>query len=148
MSTLIVETLQDSLTQDIDFTLTQRVEIAAFIPYIYFHNVSGAVFTFEIERSDVVVFSQDFTSEQIKLSVGADFAHVFYPIVPANPVQIEAGSYRFRIKRKSGYLAGQNFIGWIKQYQDIQNEMSYNPVDDGQNSYAIRFKKYREGIKV
>lgn len=133
--------------QDIDFKLP-RVHIAAFIPYIYYQNVTGATFTFEIERDLQIVFSQDFTSEDVKNSVNGVFAHVFYPIVPTNPVQLEAGSYKFRIKRKSGYLAGSNYIGWIKQYQDMQNEMAYIPIDDTSNTFAIRFKEYREGIKI
>lgn len=147
MSILLVETLQTELVQDIDFEGEKRVEIAAFIPYIYFHNVTGAVFTFEIERDTEIIFSQDFTSEEIRLVTG-NYAHVFYPIIPINPVQIEAGSYKFRIKAKSGYLAGEQFIGWIKQYVDVQNEMSYTPIDDSQNTFAIRFKKYREGITI
>jgi len=147
MSILLVETLQDSLSQEISFNLENRAEIAAFIPYLYFHNVSGATFTFEIKKGLTVVFEQDFTSEEIRQSSG-DYAHVFYPIIPKNPVQIEAGSYMFTIKRKSNYLAADTFIGWIKQYYDIQNEMSYIPENDNQNSFAIRFKKYVEGIKI
>lgn len=147
MSILLVETLQTELVQDIDYEGETRVEIASFIPYIYFHNVTGAVFTFEIERDSEIIFSQDFTSEEIRLATG-NYAHVFFPIIPINPVQIEAGSYKFRIKAKSGYLAGEQFIGWIKQYVDVQNEMSYTPTDDSQNTFAIRFKKYREGIKI
>ena len=145
MSILLVETLQTELVQDIDYEGETRVEIAAFIPYIYFHNVTGAVFTFKIERDSEIIFTQDFTSEEIRLVTG-NYAHVFYPIIPINPVQIEAGSYKFKIKAKSGYLAGEQFIGWIKQYVDVQNEMSYTPIDDSQNTFAIRFKKYREGI--
>lgn len=147
MSILLVETLQTELVQDIDYEGETRVEIAAFIPYIYFHNVTGAVFTFEIERDSEIIFTQDFTSEEIRLVTG-NYAHVFYSIIPINPVQIEAGSYKFRIKAKSGYLAGEQFIGWIKQYVDVQNEMSYTPIDDSQNTFAIRFKKYREGITI
>jgi hypothetical protein len=147
MSILLVETLQDSLSQEIDFTLDERVEIAAFIPYIYFHNVTGAVFTFELKRDSDVIFEQDFTSEQVKEASG-DYAHVFYPIIPINPVQLENGSYTFTIKRKSGYLAGASFIGWIKQYVDVQNEMSYTPESSASNTFAIRFKKFREGIKI
>jgi hypothetical protein len=148
MSVLLVETLQDELVQDIDFTETQRVEIAAFIPYIYFHNVTGAVFTFEIEKNSEIVFSQDFSSEDIRNSVNASYAHVFYPIIPVNPVQLDEASYKFRIKRKSGYLAGSEFIGWVKQYVDVQNIMSYTPTDDSENTFAIRFKRLREGITV
>ena len=147
MSILLVETLQSELSQDISFTGENRAEIAAFLPYLYIHNVSGATFTFEIVRDNATIFLQDFTSEEIAQEVGGVYAHVFYPIVPVNPVQIEPGSYKFKIKAKSGYLPGESFLGWCKQYNDIQNEMSYTPSSDSDNSLAIRFKIYREGIK-
>ncbi len=147
MSVLLVETLQTSLSQEIDYTGESRVEIAAFYPYVYFHNVTGAVFTFEIKQGATVVFEQDFTSEEIRAASG-DYAHVFFPIIPDFPVQLEEGSYTFSIKAKSGYTAGATFIGWIKQYQDIQNEMSYTPSSSASNTYALRFKKYIEGITI
>ena len=147
MSLVLVETLQTELSQNITFSGEDRVEIAAFVPYLYIHNVSGATFTFEILRDSSSIFSQDFTSEEINQAVNGYYAHVFYPIVPLNPVQIEPGDYVFKIKTKTGYLAGSNFIGWCKQYYDTQNEMSYTPTSDEELTYAIRFKIYREGIK-
>lgn len=148
MSTLLVQTLNDKLEQEIEYSGTNRALMASFVPYLYIHNVSGATFKFEIERNSNVIFSQEFTSEQINLSVGGVYAHVFYPIVPTNPVQLEAGIYKFRIEAVSGYVAGPSFIGWIQQHQDTQNEMDYIPIDDSQLSFAIRFKKYQEGIKI
>lgn len=148
MSTLLVETLYDKLEQEIEYNGEKRVLMAAFIPYLYFHNVSGATFAFEIERNSTVIFSQQFTSEQIALAVGAQYAHVFYPIVPSNPVQLEAATYKFRIKVISGYVIGESFLGWIRQYQDTQNEMSYTPTVADEITYAIRFKEYQEGIKI
>jgi hypothetical protein len=147
MSVLLVETLQDELSQNISFTGEDRIEIAAFLPYFYVHNVSGATFTFEIQGDSGTIFAQDFTSEEISQAVNGQYAHVFYPIIPANPVQLQPGSYTFKIKSKSGYVASDRFLGWIKQYNDIQNAMSYSPTSDRQNSFAIRFKIYREGIK-
>jgi hypothetical protein len=148
MSTLLVRTLYDKLEQEIEYTGTNRALMAAFIPYLYIHNVTGATFRFEIERNASVIFSQEFTSEEINLAVGGVYAHVFYPIVPTNPVQLEAGIYKFRIEVVSGYVAGSSFIGWIQQHQDTQNVMDYIPEDDSQLSFAIRFKQYQKGIKI
>lgn len=148
MSTLLVQTLYTQLEQEIEYTGENRVLMAAFIPYLYFHNVTGATFRFEIERDSSVIFSQEFTSSDISASVGGQYAHVFYPIVPTNPVQLEAAVYTFRILAVSGYTAGASFIGWIQQYQDTQNSMDYIPKDDSQISFAIRFKQYQEGINL
>lgn len=148
MSTLLVQTLYTQLEQEIEYTGENRAVMAAFIPYLYFHNVTGATFRFEIERDSVVIFSQEFTSAQIVSAAGGQYAHVFYPIVPTNPVQLEAGVYKFRILAVSGYTAGLSFIGWIQQHQDTQNAMDYTPTDDSQLSFAIRFKQYQEGINI
>lgn len=148
MSTLLVQTLYTQLEQEIEYTGENRAIMAAFIPYLYFHNVTGATFRFEIERDSSVIFSQEFTSEDISTAVGGSYAHVFFPIVPTNPVQLEAAVYTFRIVAVSGYTAGASFIGWIQQHQDTQNAMDYTPTDDSQLSYAIRFKQYQEGINI
>lgn len=147
MSQFLVVTLQNSLSQEIEFTNEERVEIAGFYPYIYFHNVEDATFTFKIERNSVTVFEQDFTADEIR-DFSGDYAHIFLPIIPLHPVQIEKGVYNFSINANEGYQASETFIGWIKQYQDIQNEMSYTPINDTQNTFAIRFKRYIEGIRV
>lgn len=148
MSTLLVQTLYTQLEQEIEYTGENRVLMAAFIPYLYFHNVTGATFRFEIERDSSIIFSQEFTSSEIATAVGGQYAHVFYPIVPTNPVQLEAAVYTFRILAVSGYAAGASFIGWIQQHQDTQNAMDYTPTDDSQLSFAIRFKQYQEGINI
>lgn len=148
MSTLLVQTLYTELEQEIEYTGDNRVLMSAFIPYLYFHNVTGATFRFEVEKNSTVIFSQEFTSEEIVLAVGGVYAHVFYPIVPTNPVQLEAAIYKFRIVAVSGYTAGASFIGWIQQHQDTQNLMNYVPTTSDKLSFAIRFKSYKEGIKI
>jgi len=148
MSTLLVQTLYTKLEQEIEYTGENRVLVAAFVPYLYFHNVTGATFRFELERDSEVVFSQEFTSEDISGAVNGQYAHVFYPIVPTNPVQLEAAVYTFRILAVSGYTAGSSFIGWIQQHQDTQNVMDYVPTTSDKLSFAIRFKQYQEGIKI
>ena len=150
MSQLLVETLTTELSQEINYDSDERCSIACFIPYIYFHNAVGS-FTFEIESDYGVIFSKSFTAQDIKDSIPstANYAHVFYPIIPTNPVQIERGSFTFRLIAGAGYSVTQSsFIGWIKQHEDIQNRMSYNPASDNENTFAIRFKMYKEGINA
>ena len=148
MSTLLVETLTTELSQDIAYDSDERCSIACFIPYLYFHNAVGS-FTFEVESELGVIFSKTFTASDIKASIPTsnNYAHVFYPIIPTNPVQIQKGSFTFRLIAGSGYSVTQSsFIGWIKQHEDIQNRMSYNPASDNDNTFAIRFKMYKESI--
>ena len=146
---LVVETLKDELYQDINYD-GERVSIGAFIPYLYCHNVSGT-FTFEVESLTETILSQSFTISEIKtaLNTTENYFHVYFPIMPVNPMQLESGAYRFKLIAPGGYSATQNsFIGWIQQHEDLQNVMDYEPSNDSENSFCIRFKVYKEGINV
>lgn len=146
---LLVETLKTQFSQIINYE-GERVSIGAFIPYLYCHNVSGT-FTFEVESNSETIFSQNFSIDEIKTSLNTsnNYFHVFYPIVPINPVQLETGQYTFKLIAPIGYMPNQSsFIGWVKQHEDIQNKMDYIPSNDRQNTFAIRFKAYKEGINV
>jgi hypothetical protein len=149
MTTLLVQKLYSELSQEVTFDLNERVHIGSIIPYIYLHNAPAGTFTFEMTGPNGAVFSKSFTSSDIKtaLSTTDNYAHVYYAISPTNPVQIEKGAYTFTLTA-SGYTPTESsFIGWIQQHENIQNEMSYDPIDDEQNSLCIRYKSYREGIR-
>lgn len=106
-------------------------------------------FTLEMTGPNGVVVSGSFTSIDIKsaISTNDNYAHVFYPIIPITPIQIEKGSFTIKLI-SSGYSPTESsFLAWIQQHENIQNEMSYIPADDTGNSFAVRFKSYKEGIK-
>ena len=93
MSTLLVETLNTSLEQEIRLESEFRYSIGAIIPYLYLHNSPAGTFTLSIiNEDDETVFSQVFTSVLIKTALGTalDYAHVFYPIIPSDPIQLDA----------------------------------------------------------
>ncbi len=145
MTTLLVDKLGTSLEQNITVTGTERVHIAAFIPYIYVYNNPAGTFTFQLIKSSVVIFSQSFTSADIKTSVGTanNYIHSFYPIVPTVLVQMLAGNYTVKIT-SSGYTATEaSYLGWIRQHENIQNEIDYTPTSDRKNPLAIRIKTYK-----
>ena len=149
MTTLFVATLEDELIQEIKYNLEERLHVGAFIPYLYVHNASADFFTFELSNTDGVLFEKNFTVSEMKESLGTtdNYFHVFYPIIPVNPIQLEKGEYSVRLIPGTNYTQdGSSFIGWIKQFENIQNEMDYVPLDDNSNSYAIRYKCYKEGI--
>lgn len=145
MTTLLVDKLGTSLEQNITVTGTERVHIAAFIPYLYVFNIPDGTFTFQLIKSSVVIFSQSFTSADIKTSVGTanNYIHSFYPIIPTVLVQMLAGNYTVKIT-SSGYTATEaSYLGWIRQHENIQNGIDYTPTSDRKNPLAIRIKTYK-----
>lgn len=151
MTTLLSKTLETSLSQEIRFSLSTRIHIAALIPYLFMFNAPAGTFTFELYSQDrtETVFTKTFDCDDIKtaLSTTDNYAHVFFPIIPTNPVQIEAGLYTISITA-SGYTATVgSFLGWIQQHENIQNEMEYVPVNDEENPLAVRYKIYKEGVE-
>jgi hypothetical protein len=147
VSTLVCQTLNTELSQEINYNSSERLHIGCISPYLLLVNSPVGTFTLEMTGPNGVVFSKAFSSNDIKSSIGTvdDFAHVFYPVIPDYPIQIESGNYTIKLTA-SGYSAsGTSFIGWIQQHENIQNEMTYIPVDDSQNSFSIRFKSYKEG---
>jgi hypothetical protein len=150
VTTLLVETLNRELIQEIQYDLNERVHIAAFIPYLYIHNAAFDSITFELFNSGGdVLFSKETTLSEIKESIPTtdNYIHVFYPIIPTNPVQLEYGTYRLRMTATNYYPVSSSFIGWIKQFEDIQNEISYPVSGSNNNPLAIRYKLYKEGLR-
>jgi hypothetical protein len=153
VSTLLIETLDsvDPLTQQFRLSLDTRYVIGAFIPYLYMHNAPNGIFTFEILKSGITVFQKSFTSADIKASLNTtdDYAHVFYPVVPATPMILEKGEFTAKLQASGGYDHMANgFLAWIKQHEDLNNELDYTPSIDLQNPLALRLKILKQGIYV
>lgn len=148
MTTLVFQTLTDELSQEVFYHLERRMNIASFSPYLLMMNAPTGTFTFEVTGTNGVVVSEEFTSADIKAELDTvnDFAHIFYAIVPTSPVFLERGSYTIRISATGYSPSSTSFIGWIQQHENIQNVMTYTPLRDDQNSFAVRYKEYQEGI--
>ena len=145
MTTLLFKKLVTTLEQDLRYNSAKRCQIAAFIPYIYMHNSPSGTFIFELLNEDAeVIFSQSFDSAGIKQSLVTtnNYAHVFYPIVPTNPIQIERGLYTIKLSATGYTPSDSSYLGWIQQYENVQNVMDYVPASDAENSLAIRIKKW------
>jgi hypothetical protein len=149
MTTLLVGTLETELVQEINYNLIERVHVGAFIPYLYCHNAIADYFTFQLHGPDGLIFQKPFTISQLKTAIGttSNYFHIYYPIIPTSPVQLENGQYSVKIIAGTNYIQNANsFLGWVKQHENIQNQMDYAPIDDNSNSYAIRYKCYKEGV--
>lgn len=148
MTTLVVNPIGTGLEQEFTFNLNTRAHVGAFYPYLVMVSAPAGTFSVDLLKGLDVVFSKDFTSADIKMSLltSDDFAHAFYPVIPNDPVQLEIGTYTLRIS-SSGYTeTNTSYLAWAQQFEDIQNEMSYTPSGTEENSLAFRLKIYKEGI--
>lgn len=149
MTTLLVEKLINELSTTVNYSGEGRIHVGSIAPYLYLHNPSADYFTLKVIKDSVEIASVNATVSQIKSSFGAvdNFAHVFYPFITLNPIQIEKGTYIIKLIAGPNYVNNESsFMGWIKQHEDIQNETSYTPSDDSRNPLAYRMKIYKEGI--
>jgi len=146
MTTLLIETLYDQLEQEFTLSNEERYSIGCISPYLYMHNAPAGTFTLSIISGATTVFSQSFTSNDIKTAtyLTDDYAHVFFPIVPVNPLQLDAGTYKIRLSA-SGYTATGSFMGWIRQHEYLNNIITYTPEADDHNPLAFRIKVYKRG---
>jgi hypothetical protein len=147
VTTLLVETLKTELEQEIRLENSERYSIGAIIPYLYLHNAPSGTFTLEILSGATSLFSQSFTSVNIKTALGTtnNYGHVFYPIVPLNPVQLDAGTYKIKLSSVGYTVSGSSFLGWIRQHEDLNNKLDYVPASDSDNPLAIRLKVFKRG---
>ena len=145
MSTLLVQRLETELAQTLSYNMSGRCQVGGFYPYLYMHNAPSGTFTFELlNGDDDVIMTKVFTSADIKtsLSTSNNYAHVFYPIIPTNPIQIEYGNYTIKLSASGYSSSDSSYLGWVQQHENIQNIMDYTPAFDTQNSLAIRIKEY------
>ena len=146
---LLVETLETELSQDFTFSNESRYNIGAIIPYLYLHNAPSGTFQIELIKDSVTLYSETFTSSDIKASVPTvhNYVHIFYPIVPDHPIYLEKGSFTVKLSASGYSVSSSSFIGWIRQFEDLNNILDYIPADDGHNPLATRIKVYERGIK-
>lgn len=145
MTTLVCQTLETSLVQEIRLSKDVRYNIGSIAPYLYVHNVPSGTFTLSIKRAAATVFSQSFTSADIQDALGTaeNYMHVFFPIVPASPIQLDRGLYEV-VLSATGYTAtASSFIAWVQQHENLNNILDYTPSSDEQNPLALRLKVYR-----
>jgi hypothetical protein len=148
MTTLVCQTLVNSLEQRVNFNHNKRYHVGCISPYLLMVNSPAGTFTFKIFKNSTEIFSKNFNSNDIKASfeTSNDFAHVFYPVIPDQPLFLDRGEYTFRIEQ-SGYSPTQStFLAWIQQHENKQVNMDYEPFDDSENTFSFRIKTYRQGI--
>lgn len=151
MTKLLVEELFENseLTQVENFQLNKRVQVGSVCPYIYMHNAPPGQFFAGIRNlNGNFEYEFEFDSAYIKtlLNTTDNYAHVFLPIVTSYPIFLEKGSYELYLYAENYTFYRTSFIGWIRQHENLNNDLDYIPSNDAENPLASRLKVYREGI--
>lgn len=124
MTTLVVEELKSTLTQNITVNLNRRYQIEAIRPYIYMHNSPSGTFTLSLKEGAATLASVDFTSAEIKtnLSTSDNYAYLWKTLQFSDPVFVSKGSYSL-VLSSSGYsFSESSYLGWIKEHENIFND--------------------------
>lgn len=144
MTTLVNTILETELTQNVTYNNTVRLSIAAFYPYLLMVNSPSGTFTFSLLKGVQTLYSKSFTSADIKASLDTtdNYAHVFFPIIPENPIQIESGVYTFKLQA-SGYTVNtSSYLAWVQQYENIQTELENEIENFTELPFSVRIKSY------
>lgn len=147
---LVIEPLVSGLEQSFRFKLEGRCLLAAIAPYLYMHNAPAGEFQFSVYKGGELVMMKLFDADEIKSSLESvhNFAHVYYPMVPTNPIFFTKGDYRAVLNATGYSYSPSSFLGWVRTHENIQDEMDYVPGDDGHNPLAMRRKIYKQGIQA
>jgi hypothetical protein len=146
MSTLIVDKIDTEKSIDIRISKNKRSQVSAILPKLFIKNSPIGTFTLNVLLGVTSIFSQSFTSSDIKASLGTtdDNAYCFYPIIPENPLSIEDGVYTIKIT-SSGYTSSeQSYLGWVRDYEGENIGAEYTLASDRKNPLSLRIKLFNK----
>jgi hypothetical protein len=140
----------DSISQEVEILDQERKFIACFSPYLFFYNNPTGTIIFKVTKSAVVVFQSTIDLGNIKAEIGttSDYIHLFYPIIPINPLSLERGAYTISIEAGTYSYSPSSYIGWSSQHENIQSIFNYVAIDDTENPLAMRVKVLKKGILI
>jgi hypothetical protein len=146
MTTLVVEELRSTLTQEFTINLTRRYSVAAIRPFIYMHNAPAGTFTLTVKKDSTSLVSKTFTSAEIKtnLSTTDNYAYLWKVIEFANPLHLEKGTFTIELSSADYTFSTASYIGWIKEFENIFNQTDGGNIDLFSNPFSYQiFEKKR-----
>ena len=145
MSTVMYQPLTTELSEIIRIENYGRHHIASICPYIFINGNPSGQFKFQILEQSTTIFEHIFTAQDVLNVMGTlnNYAHVFFPIVPENPLYLKNGNYTLKLSATGYSFSTNSHIGWCQQFENVQNEMDYIPTNDVENPLAFRIKIYK-----
>lgn len=146
MTSLVVEELETTLTQSFSIYVDKRITLAGLRPYIYMHNEPTGTFTFTLKRGGVSIASDSFTSADIKsdLSTSDNYVHIWKFLEFSEVVQLERGDYTLELSHSGYTFAESGYLGWIKEHENLTNEVSGSPLTNFNNPMAFQLFELKD----
>lgn len=147
MTTLVIDELRGTaLTQVINITLQNRIQIAGIRPYIYMHNAPAGTFTFKIKSGANTIASQTFTSAEIKtdMATANNYVHIWKKLTFSTPIQLKTGAYTLELSSSGYTFSNSSYLAIIREHENISNTINGTPVSDFFNPWAHQLFGYVE----
>lgn len=146
MSYLVVEEYRtDALSQY--FTLSERVQLRAIRPLLYFHNDPTATITLTIKNGATEIASVTQTYSEIEASAGWSSGQYHYGVVKfgfTDDVDLQRGvTYTMEISASSYTFSESSYFGWVKPHEDLINYFSDEIESDFENPFGYEIWCFR-----
>ena len=146
MTTLVVEELRTTLTQEVTLSLPRRYHVDTIRLHLYFHNSPSGTFSFSIlDQSDNVIASKSFTSAQFYSAIPTAniYAHAYFSVQLDNKVHLPSTVYKLRLSASGYTFLNTSYVGWVRDHEDLKVPLGFIPDSDLFNplSYEIWVRK-------
>ena len=151
MTTLVLEELKTSLVQDFTFTTLNRRHIKAIGLKLYMHNAPTGTFTLNVKLGANILASVNFTSDDIKtdLSTTDNYCYLYKVLEFGNTLIVEGtNTYRLELTASSYSFTDSSYLGWIKSYENIFNDVDGNATSIIENAFDyIIYEQNNRGFR-
>ena len=145
MTTLVVEELKTTLSQNFTINGERRYQLVAVRPKIYMHNAPNGTFSLSIKSGSTTLASKSFTSAEIKsdLSTSDNYAWIWKNLAFDFTVPLEKGDYSLELSSSGYSFSSSSYIGWVKDHESVFNTISGNPTSSLDNPFTFQLFEYR-----
>lgn len=141
MSTIVYDTLETELTQEIVIGNHQGLYSPIIKPWLYCLNNPTGTFTLGIYKDNNLLAEKSFTVSDLYTQLGAtgNSCHLFFN-VEFRGIKIPFGFYVLKLKSTGYTYSKSSFLAWVK---DWESALNYNP-----DLESVEWTQYPLSVKI
>lgn len=145
MTTLVIEELVTTLSQEFTINSEKGILLKSIRPYLYVHNNPVGTFTVKLKQGITELFSKNFQSSDLynALSTSNAYAHLFFNIEFDYPIHLIENTYKIELSSSGYSFSEASYIAWIKEHENLKVPLSYSPLDDLNNPMSFELWSYK-----